>query len=150
MIEHCGTLIRHTERQRFRYFLDEVVFPLNFPTNSSRHFLAVCTRKRATTQDVLSVEACQNVTPRPKQGFRIVDTPYLVLVNSKKIQSSSFAPFMSFTKNRSTSVKVTSDLSFALPPFFSQLFFPFRTTFSRVFHLCLYFSPWSCRVINFL
>ena len=43
---------------------------------------SVSTRKRATTQDVLSVEACQDVTPRPRQGFRIVDTPYLVVVNS--------------------------------------------------------------------
>ena len=59
------------------------MFPFNFATQFIETFSdSVSTRKRATTQDVLSVEACQNVTPRPRQGFRIVDTPYLVVVNS--------------------------------------------------------------------
>ena len=59
------------------------MFPFNFPTQFIEIIsCSVCTRKRATRQDVLSVEACQNLTPRPRQGFRIVDAPYLVVVNS--------------------------------------------------------------------
>ena len=59
------------------------MFPFNFPTSFIETFsCSVSTRKRTTTQDVLSVEACPDVTPRPRQGFRIADTPYLVVVNS--------------------------------------------------------------------
>ena len=56
-------------------------------------------------------------------------------------QSSSFSPFMSIMKRRSTSVKVTFDPSLLCRRSCRRCF-SFRTTFSRVFsfHFCLYFS----------
>ena len=119
------------------------MFPFNFPTQFIETLsCSVCTRKRATTQDVLSVEACQNVTPRPRQGFCIVDAPYLVVVNScvvitfkigQKFRSSSFARFISFMKKHSTSLKVTFDPSLLCRHSCRRCFFSFRTTFSYVF-----------------
>ena len=122
------------------------MFPFNFPTQVIETFsCSVCTRKRATTQDVLSVEACQNVTPRPRQGFRIVDTPYLVVVNSCVVvtfkigQTISNPPhlllFISFMKKHSTSLKVTFDPSL-LCRHSCRRCFSFRTTF-----LVFFFPP---------
>ena len=84
LIEHCSTLTRHTERQRFRYFLEEMMFSIQFSNTIHRDIFLLClhTEESRPHRMCFLLKRVKMITPRPRQGFRIVDAPFLVVVNS--------------------------------------------------------------------